>query len=54
MEGGEQRGMRGGAGGGVRGSERGGEFGSEEQLPKPVRWRRVRSAEIRRQPASGS
>lgn len=39
---------------GIDGRERGGEFGSEEQLPKPVRWRRVRSTEIRRQPASGS
>ncbi len=29
-------------------------MGSEEQLPKPVRWRRVRSREIRRQPESGS
>lgn len=35
------------------GGEQGG-FRSEEQLPKPVRWRRVRSTEIRRQPKSGS
>lgn len=39
---------------GIEGEKRGGEFGSEEQLPKPVRWRRVRSREIRRQPESGS
>lgn len=28
--------------------------GSEESLPKLVRWRSVRSSEIRRQPESGS
>lgn len=38
----------------MEGAERGGELGSEEQLPKPVSWRRVRSREIRRQPESGS
>lgn len=31
-----------------------GELRSEEQQPKPVRWKRVRSTEIRRQPESGS
>lgn len=41
-------------GGEQEGGDGGGGFRSEEQLPKPVRWRRVRSTEIRRQPKSGS